>query len=291
MQCVLLTTLTQLVQVMASATSPGIPERVKQSMPEKPTGLLLEDVTYAGWAANHRAKNRFAVVNAHDVMEKVHVSREDVVKQIGNAIDDIQSSPWEYPDMDWTCSSTTVPERVFGNRSIQQPAIYFSRAAIMIVAIDLAAKHRVEFPWEPHEEADLTLGQKTNRRNRAAEAAKVDIYKTVKILPVSYYIEGFDTRMYKALASIKGGAEGALRRLNMPGARTSVLSDLADGYCLSKWAGGRLRDYLRDDMKLTDVGAVRFTDDNGHHTKDAARYFITPRSLTANEIAEIAAIV
>lgn len=260
-------------------------------MPDKPTGLLLEDVTYAGWAANHRAKNRFAVVNALDVMEKVHVTPERVIKQIGSAIELITSSPWEYPDMDWTCSTTTVPDRVFGNRNIQQPAVYFSRAAIMIVAIDLAAKYRSEHPWEPQEESQLTTGQKANRLKLAAEASRVDIYQTVKVLPISYYVEGFDKAMHKALTATKGYVEGAFRKMNMPGAPPSVLQDAAEGYCLTKWAAGKLRDYLRDDMKMSGVGAVRFTDDNGHHAKDAARYFITPRSLTAAEIADIAAIV
>ena len=228
--------------------------------PENPADLLIENITYGGWDEDYEDLQRFAVVNGRKLLKFCDLAQEDVRRKIPEAVELARASSWKELSFEWRCSDQTQHPRAFRKPARVNKPMRFDRAAIMILATDLAIQEKGSDPT-------------------------VSAFDFMKIMAISHYVEGINSDVLAQLRKKGGFIEKFCRKAGQRNRDTHILNDHQKGQTLTRYAASILR-AMAINAGVPNVGVVRFADNNSEFNKPAVKHLNVPRTMDARELAE-----
>lgn len=215
--------------------------------PADPTALLVDRDLGSLWASENLHRNRFIVVNIDVVFHDIQLLHTKAKDFFSLAKEEIESGDWkERVNCEYGCSYTQArPDARNASRK-------FGHAATMIVAMEIAAR---------------------------ATMPTYSVYDKLRILPASYYVDGFDKEMLRTLrGEHKDFDRDCLKAIGQEYSR-KLLDQHSQGHTLSKYTATKLFSFLVEQCNRQ-VGPVRNSGDPDKQFNDLGRKNTAPELRT-----------
>lgn len=227
---------------MNSPNTPGDPTVSSPNRrPENVERLLVEGETHTHWFAANRKINRFFVTNLKEVVGHVGVEHttaktyfDDAKKVIKDQTKWYQQHPFEYESSHAQIYPNMVREKK-----------RFGHAATIIVALELAA---------------------------AEKRPDFNVYDYLRILPVQYFVDGFDESAHRQLIDAfskldpetrqaKFGKDGSFDEICLfeidQAQSKNLLAEMVSGHCITKYTARKFVDFVSTQFPEIPIGPVR----------------------------------
>lgn len=197
--------------------------------PTDPTLLLVERDIGALWQSENLKANRFSVVNMDLVIGDIGLEHTTSKQYFTAAATEIQSGEWvETWGFDFSCSHTHIyPDNRGKSRR-------FGHAATTIVALELAAR---------------------------ALKPKYDVYEKLRIMPATYYVDGFDIDAFKAVKAQDQEFEAKCLEAIEQQYGNNVIYQHCLGMTVTKYVAEKMKDFLDANYGSLGAGPVRCVGD------------------------------
>jgi hypothetical protein len=193
--------------------------------PDKVTTLLCQGTEYRGWFLANRRHSRFFIVNLNAALESLNIDYTSSDRYLEEA-SEVIATRTGWPDQYGFEYKASMVQLSPKNRKKPKR---FGIAITIIVGMEIAA---------------------------ARKAKNFNVYDHLRIIPAHYFVGGLDSSKLKAIRSYsrtmdRGPIVEALGAVyangdfdtsfrEWSGQAPTVLDELADGYCVTKFVGEKL---------------------------------------------------
>lgn len=251
-------------------------DKPRNQRPIEVTALLHRGEVHGTWAFANRQKARFFVLNLELVLSQLHMLAHT------------KAQPYFAEAQSLIANETTWKTQHYFENLISHTQIYpdrireakiFGHAATIIVAMEVAANKL---------------------------RPQLNVYDYLRILPATFFVDHFDKNRLQALSAFhttmtpedraeKFGAAFAEKSfidtcyLQIEQNRPDVVTEIADGYCATKYTAERLMAFVNKNYPPElHIGPVASSGEDADNmqlgTKKAAPSLRVPRGLPANEL-------
>ena len=197
--------------------------------PDDPVKLLIDQDIGDFWQSLNLKANRFSILNLDLVIGDIGLEHTTSKDYFERAAEEIRISSWaEKYGFGFKCSHTHIyPD----NRAA---ARRFGHVCTAIVALELAAR-------------DLK--------------PKYDVYRRLRILPATYFVDGFDKEALRQAKELDEKFEAKCLAAIEQEYGDKIIEQHCWGLTVTKYVAERLKDFLDANYKDLKVGLVRCVGD------------------------------